>query len=43
MYFINEYSKYLDETDLEVINMRLATNVSNCEWTRDSYVASKIS
>ena len=39
MYFVNEYSKYLDESDLEVINMRLATNVSNCEWTRDNYLA----
>jgi len=37
MYFINEFSKYLDDTDIELINVRLATNESNCEWSRDSY------
>lgn len=37
MTFINEYSKYLDDADLELINVRLAAKESNCSWTRDSY------
>ncbi|RLF57671.1 MAG: hypothetical protein DRN27_07310 [Thermoplasmata archaeon] len=36
-YFVNEYSKYLDEDELEKIDLRLATNESNCTWSRDEY------
>lgn len=36
-YFLNEYSKYLDETDLDIIQSRLATNEHNCTWARDEY------
>ena len=36
-YFLENYSKYLDEDDLEVIEKRLGTNESNCTWGRDNY------
>jgi len=36
-YFIREYSKYLDESDIETIQSRLAINEHNCSWTRDDY------
>lgn len=36
-YFINNYSKYLDEGDLDTITERLAINESNCSWSRDEY------
>jgi hypothetical protein len=36
-YFLKNYSKYLDETDLEKIDERLATSESNCTWSRDDY------
>ena len=35
--FLSEYSKYLDESDLENIDEKLAINESNCNWTRNSY------
>jgi hypothetical protein len=38
-HFIKEYSKFLDEDDLERIETRLATNTSNCTWSRDDYPA----
>lgn len=38
-YFLKEYSKYLDEADLDVINSRLAINESNCSWAKDNYPA----
>lgn len=38
-YFLNNYSQYLDETELETIETRLATNESNCTWSRDEYPA----
>jgi len=41
-YFIREFSKYLDEDDSEIINSRLATNESNCSWSRDNYPTSEI-
>ena len=37
MKFVSEYSEYLDETDLETIDMRLAANESNCSWGRNEY------
>jgi len=36
--FIKSYSKYLDEDDLDRINTRLATNTSNCSWSKDNYL-----
>ena len=38
-HFIKEYSKFLDEDDLERIETRLATNETNCTWSRDEYPA----
>ncbi len=36
-YFVQNYSKYLDEEDLDRIQTRLATNIGNCNWSRDEY------
>jgi len=36
-YFVREYSKYLDEADIETLQARLAINEHNCSWTRDNY------
>lgn len=35
--FIDEYSSYLDEDDLDVIQQRLSVNENNCGWGRDNY------
>lgn len=37
-YFITEYSKYLEEEDLDTINQRLSITNSNCSWSRDNYL-----
>jgi len=37
MKFVSEYSEYLDENDLETIDLRLAANQSNCSWGRNEY------
>jgi len=36
-YFLNNFSKFIDEADLEKIDERLATNESNCTWSKDNY------
>jgi len=36
-YFMREFSKYLDESDLETIQSRLAVTEHNCSWARGSY------
>lgn len=36
-YFIEKYSKYLDETELDIIQSRLAVNEHNCTWAKDDY------
>lgn len=41
-YFVREFSKYLDEDDLAIINSRLAINESNCSWSRDNYPTAEI-
>ena len=38
-HFVSEYSKFLDEDDLDKIQRRLATNNTNCSWSRDEYPA----
>lgn len=38
-HFIQEYSKYLDEADLETIQARLAVKEHNCSWSRNNYPA----
>lgn len=35
--FISEYSRYLDEEDLNTMNERLSINENNCSWSRNSY------
>ena len=41
-YFIREYSKYLDETDLETIQHRLTIQEHNCSWSRDNYQKQRV-
>jgi hypothetical protein len=36
-YFLDNFSKYLDEQDLDKIQARLAVNENNCTWARDEY------
>jgi len=36
-HFVSEYSQYLDETDLETIDMRMAASEANCTWARNDY------
>jgi hypothetical protein len=38
-WFIREYSKYLDEDDINTINSRLAAKHSNVSWSKDNYPA----
>jgi hypothetical protein len=37
MAFINEYSKYLDDEDLDKMNDLIQTTESNCDWNRNNY------
>jgi hypothetical protein len=37
LYFLNAYASYIDESDMETINTRRATTMSNCSWSRDNY------
>jgi len=37
--YIENYSKYLDEDELETINSRLSITESNCNWSADDYPA----
>jgi len=39
-YFLDHYSKYLDEADLDIISERLSINEHNCKWSRDNYIVS---
>jgi len=36
-HFLDTYSRYIDEQDLDTIQSRLAVNESNCTWSRDEY------
>jgi hypothetical protein len=36
-YFIKEYSKYMDETDIDTVQSRIAINEHNCTWAKDEY------
>lgn len=38
-HFISEYSKYLDEIDIDKIQARLAVNEHNVSWAKDEYPA----
>lgn len=35
--YLEEYSKYLDEEELETIQQRLSITESNCNWSMDNY------
>jgi hypothetical protein len=35
--FLRDYTKYLDETENDKIQARLAVNTTNCSWTKDNY------
>ena len=35
--FIDQYSKYIDDDDMEIINNRLSRTISNCSWDKDYY------
>lgn len=41
VYFLENYSKFLDENDLENIEERLAVSDSNCNWSKDDYPSLK--
>jgi len=41
-YYLENYSKYIDEIDLDKINGRLAINESNCTWSKDEYPVSQV-
>jgi hypothetical protein len=40
-YYLEHYSRYIDELDLETIQTRLAVNETNCTWSKDEYPASQ--
>ncbi len=35
--FLDDYSKYVDDDDLDTINQRLSITSSSCNWTKDEY------
>lgn len=35
--YLEQYSKYLDEDDLDTINAKLSITESNCNWSVDNY------
>ena len=41
-YFLNEYGRYIDEEDMDIINQRMAILESNCNWARNTYSFSDI-
>lgn len=41
-YFLREFSKYLDDEDLDKINSRLSISESNCSWSRDDYPVANV-
>lgn len=38
-YYLENYSKYLDEDDLDTLNSRLSITEGNCNWSKDDYPA----
>lgn len=36
-YFITNYSKFIDDVEIETIQSRLAINENNCLWAKDDY------
>ena len=37
--FLKDYTSYIDETQLDTVNERLAVNESNCSWSKENYPA----
>jgi hypothetical protein len=40
-YYIDNYRKFIDESDMEKIENRLVTNGTNCSWTINEYPGAK--
>jgi len=40
-YYLDNYSKYLDESDLDKMQDRLAISETNCTWSKDEYPVSQ--
>lgn len=40
-YFVQEFSQYLDDNELDTINSRLSIDSSNCSWTKNNYPESE--
>jgi hypothetical protein len=40
-HFMETYSKFLDQEDLDSIHRNLAINKSNCDWSKDNYPIAK--
>jgi hypothetical protein len=36
-YYVNNFTKYIDDNDLETVEYRLSVNESNVSWMRNSY------
>ena len=36
-YFMKNYSRYLDDQDLETMESRMVVDESNCSWSKDNY------
>jgi hypothetical protein len=36
-YFLDNYTRYMDEVDLDIIQERLTMNETNVSWTRENY------
>lgn len=39
MFFVNNYSKYLEDGEKDVIQKRIVTTTTNCNWSKDNYPA----
>ena len=39
--FLNEYGKYIDDDDFDIINTRLSINSSSDSWSKDNYIYSQ--
>lgn len=41
-HFMKNYSRYLDDTDLETMESRMVVTESNCSWGKDDYPAAAV-
>jgi len=42
-YFLANYGKYLDDSDLNILNEKMVITESNCSWSRDNYPSEVVS